>query len=67
MNISFCELTSFFLLISTKNIDNKINSKKRRKCNNNNNITIVTKDNESYPPWVEDIIKYILLILGYEV
>jgi hypothetical protein len=67
MNLIFCELTSFFLKISTlknKEMDsnnNKKSSHKKRKR------TEVSNFSESQPLWIEQVVEYILHVLGFEV
>jgi hypothetical protein len=67
MNLIFCELTSLFLKISTlknKEIDSsnnkKFSHKKRKRAD-------VSNSSESQPLWIEQVVEYILHVLGFEV
>ncbi|PKC74997.1 hypothetical protein RhiirA1_529155 [Rhizophagus irregularis] len=66
MNLIFCELTSFFLKISTlknkemdSNNDKKSSHKKRKRAE-------VSNSSESQPLWIEQVVEYILHALGFE-
>ncbi|CAB4417542.1 unnamed protein product [Rhizophagus irregularis] len=66
MNLIFCELTSFFLKISTlknkemdSNNDKKSSHKKRKRAE-------VSNSSESQPLWIEQVVEYILHVLGFE-
>ncbi|CAB4400420.1 unnamed protein product [Rhizophagus irregularis] len=66
MNLIFCELTSFFLKISTlknkemdSNNDKKSSHKKRKRAG-------VSNSSESQPLWIEQVVEYILHALGFE-
>ncbi|GES82738.1 hypothetical protein RCL_jg11547.t1 [Rhizophagus clarus] len=66
MNLIFCESTSLFLKISTlknKEVDSSNNKKfshKKRKRND------VSNSSETQPLWIEQVVEYILHVLGFE-
>ncbi|RGB26384.1 hypothetical protein C1646_721339 [Rhizophagus diaphanus] len=66
MNLLFCELTSFFLNISTlknKEMDSKNDKKSSHKKRKR---TEVSNSFEAQPLWIEQVVEYILHVLGFE-